>query len=66
MLIKEASIYAFLKGAKVIEAYPLIPTKNKVIPDVFAYYGMVNAFKNAGFKKVKQASENRLIMRLEY
>ena len=64
MLIKEASIYAFLKGAKVIEAYPVISTKNKMIPDLFAYYGLVNAFKKAGFKKVKQASENRVIMRL--
>jgi GNAT superfamily N-acetyltransferase len=64
MLIKEASKYAFLKGATVIEAYPVLSTKNKMIPDVFAYYGLVNAFKDAGFKKVKQASENRLIMRL--
>ena len=65
MLIKEASIYAFLKGAKVIEAYPVISIKNKMIPDVFAYYGLENAFKKAGFKKVKQASENRLIMRFD-
>jgi len=64
LLIKEASLYAFLKGAKAIEAYPLISTKNKMIPDVFAYYGLVNAFKKAGFKKIKKASENRLIMRL--
>ena len=64
MLIKEASIYAFSKGAKVIEAYPVISAKNKPMPDVFVYYGLVNAFNNAGFRKVKQASENRLIMRL--
>ena len=64
MLIKEASIYAFLNKAKAIEAYPVIATKDKMMPDVFVYYGLVNAFKDAGFKKVKQASANRLIMRL--
>ena len=64
MLIQEATLYAFLKGAKVIEAYPVISTKNKTMPDVFVYYGLVNAYKKAGFKKVKQASEHRLIMRL--
>ena len=64
ILIKEASMYAFSKGAKVIEAYPVISPKNKPMPDVFVYYGLVNAFNKAGFKKVKQASENRLIMRL--
>ena len=64
MLIKEASRYALSKGAKAIEAYPVISAKNKIMPDVFAYYGLASAFKKAGFKKVKQASEQRLIMRL--
>jgi len=64
VLIKEASAYAFSKGAHVIEAYPVISSANKFMPDVFAYYGLVSAFEKAGFKKIKQASEARLIMRL--
>jgi GNAT superfamily N-acetyltransferase len=64
MLIKEASAYAFLKGAKIIEAYPIISEKNKTMPDVFAYYGLSHAFNKAGFKKVRQVSDTRLIMRL--
>ena len=65
VLISEASKYAFLNGAGVIEAYPVISKKGKMIPDVFVYHGLVNAYKKAGFKKVKQPSETRLIMRLE-
>jgi GNAT superfamily N-acetyltransferase len=64
LLIKEAAAYAFLNKAKMIEAYPLVSKKNKIIPDLFAYYGLSSAFKKAGFKKVKQVSEKRLIMRL--
>jgi ribosomal protein S18 acetylase RimI-like enzyme len=64
LLITETSAYAFSHGAKIIEAYPLVSESNRMIPDLFAYYGLSNSFKKAGFKKVKQASEKRLIMRL--
>lgn len=63
-LIQEASSYAFEKGAQVVEAYPIVPKKDKM-PSAFAWVGFAHAFENAGFQKVAQPSETRLIMRLE-
>jgi len=62
-IISAASEYAFENGASIIEAYPILPKTNK-IPPAFAWVGFVNSFKKAGFNKVVQASENRLVMRL--
>ena len=62
-LIQEAAAYAFAKGARILEAYPIIPKKDKV-PPIFAWIGFVHAFEKAGFQKVAQPSETRLIMRL--
>ena len=62
-LIKTACNNAFIQGAKTIEAYPIIPKKDKM-PEVFAWVGFAKAYKNAGFKVVSQPSETRLIMRL--
>jgi len=63
-LIRAATNYAFEKGALVVEAYPIIPNKNKM-PPVFAWVGFVNSFLKAGVKKIKQPSDSRMIMRLE-
>ena len=62
-LIKTACNNAFNQGAETIEAYPIIPKKDKM-PDVFAWVGFSKAYKNAGFDVVSQPSETRLIMRL--
>jgi hypothetical protein len=62
VIISEAVNYAFQEGATVVEAYPVIP-KNKLMPDVFAYPGIPNAYIKAGFIVVHQPSESRLIMR---
>ncbi len=62
-LIIAASKYAFANGARIVEAYPLVPPADKPVPDLFAYHGLESAYKKAGFIKVKQASDNRLIMR---
>jgi len=62
-LVEEACKYAFKQGAKIVEAYPVIPPLNKNIPDLFAYYGLESAYQKAGFIKVKQASDSRTVMR---
>jgi RimJ/RimL family protein N-acetyltransferase len=62
-IISGAVDYAFKNGAFTIEAYPILP-KNSRMPSAFAWVGFVNAFKKAGFKKIKQVSKGRLIMRL--
>ena len=62
-LIKTACNNAFNQGAETIEAYPIIPKKDKM-PDVFAWVGFTKAYKNAGFEVIDQPSETRLIMRL--
>jgi GNAT superfamily N-acetyltransferase len=61
-MLKAAAEYARKKGAKIVEGYPIEPKKGKM-PDVFAYTGLVSAFKQAGFKEVLRRSETRPIMR---
>ncbi len=47
---------------KVIEAYPTIPTKEK-LPDSFAWIGLYKSFERAGFKIVDNTSKNRPMVR---
>lgn len=61
VIIKQAVDYAFRNGAKTVEAYPVI-SKNDKMPDVFAWTGIWKSYAKAGFKKVKQVSETKLIM----
>lgn len=51
-------------GATVVEAYPIIPKKDKV-PDVFAWVGFASAFEKAGFEVIDQRSETRVVMRFK-
>jgi GNAT superfamily N-acetyltransferase len=61
-LISAAADYAFGNGATNIEAYPIIP-KSK-LPAVFAWVGFVKSFEQAGFKKIVQVSDTRVLMQL--
>jgi GNAT superfamily N-acetyltransferase len=54
--------YAKEKGIKIIEAYPAIPTQEK-LPDTFAWIGLYASFKRAGFEIVDQTSINRPMVR---
>jgi len=63
-LLKAAAAYAKEQGAECLEGYPVIPKKG-LMPDVFAYTGIVSSFAAAGFKEVARRSETRPIMRLE-
>ena len=62
-LLKAAVDYAKKQSAKIIEGYPVEPKKNKM-PDVFAWQGIAEVFRRAGFKEVARRSETRPFMRL--
>lgn len=62
-LIQAAVDYAKQHGAKIIEGYPVEPKKDKM-PDVFAWQGLAEIFRRAGFKEVARRSETRPYMRL--
>jgi GNAT superfamily N-acetyltransferase len=61
-LLKGAIKYAKEKSIKIIEAYPTIPTQDK-IPDSFAWIGLYKSFERAGFRIVDRTSKNRPMVR---
>ena len=61
-LLKGAINYAKENSIKIIEAYPTIPTQDK-IPDSFAWTGLYKSFEQAGFKIVDRTSKNRPMVR---
>jgi GNAT superfamily N-acetyltransferase len=61
-LLKGAIKYARENGIKIIEAYPTIPTQDK-IPDSFAWIGLFKSFERAGFEIVDKTSKNRPMVR---
>jgi len=61
-LLKGVIKYAKENGIKIIEAYPSIPTQEK-IPDSFAWIGLFKSFERAGFQIVDRTSKNRPMVR---
>ena len=61
-LLKGAVEYAKSQGAMIIEGYPVEPKKESM-PDVFAWHGLAEPFRQAGFKEVARRSETRPFMR---
>ncbi len=61
-LLRAAVAYAKKKGARIVEGYPVEPKKSPM-PDVFAWIGLADAFRRAGFKEVLRRSPTRPIMR---
>ena len=61
-LLRAALRYAKSKGVRIVEGYPIEPRKARM-PDVFAFPGLVSAFRRAGFKEVARRSPTRPIMR---
>jgi Acetyltransferase (GNAT) family. len=61
-LLKGLVRYAKEKGIKIIEAYPTIPTQEK-LPDAFAWIGLYKSFERAGFEIVDRTSKNRPMVR---
>jgi GNAT superfamily N-acetyltransferase len=54
--------YAKKKKIKTLEAYPVMPTQEK-LPDAFAWIGFYKAFARAGFEIVDHTSKNRPMVR---
>jgi len=61
-LLKGVIRYARESGIKIIEAYPTIPTQEK-LPDSFAWIGLYKSFERAGFEIVDRTSVNRPMVR---
>jgi len=61
-LIKGVVQYASVNGIKIIEAYPTIPTQEK-LPDSFAWIGLFKSFERAGFDIADRKSKNRPMIR---
>jgi GNAT superfamily N-acetyltransferase len=61
-LLKGVIKYAKENGIKIIEAYPAIPTQDR-IPDSFAWIGLFKSFERAGFEIVDRTSKNRPMVR---
>lgn len=61
-LLKGVIRYAKENGIKIIEAYPAIPTKDK-LPDSFAWIGLYKSFERARFEIVDRTSKNRPMVR---
>ncbi|MES2777372.1 MAG: GNAT family N-acetyltransferase [Bacteroidota bacterium] len=61
-LLKGVTRYAKENGIKIIEAYPAIPTQEK-LPDTFAWIGLFKSFERAGFQIVDRTSKNRPMVR---
>lgn len=63
-LIRFAMEFAKSKKAKILEAYPIIPRKEKV-PDVFAWNGFYSTFMELGFSEVARRSETHPVVRID-
>ena len=61
-LLKGLVKYAKEKDIKIIEAYPTIPTQEK-LPDGFAWIGLYKSFERAGFEIVDKTSKHRPMVR---
>jgi hypothetical protein len=61
-MLKGVIKYAGEHGIKVIEAYPTIPTKEK-LPDSFLWIGLYKSFERSGFEIVDRTSKNRPMVR---
>jgi GNAT superfamily N-acetyltransferase len=61
-LLNGAIYYAAQHGARIVEAYPVEPKKERA-PDVFVYTGLASTFRKAGFVEVARRSDTRPMMR---
>ncbi|MCX6288126.1 MAG: GNAT family N-acetyltransferase [Bacteroidetes bacterium] len=61
-LLKGVIAYARKSRIKIIEAYPTIPTTDR-LPDSFAWIGLYKSFERAGFKIADRTSVNRPMVR---
>ncbi len=61
-LLEGVIAYARQQGISIVEAYPTIPTRDK-LPDVFAWIGLYKSFERAGFEIADHTSKSRPMVR---
>jgi N-acetylglutamate synthase-like GNAT family acetyltransferase len=61
-LLTGASAFAKSLGGEILEGYP-IETERQNFPAIYAWTGLANAFRKAGFTEVARHSPTRPIMR---
>jgi GNAT superfamily N-acetyltransferase len=61
-VLKGVISYAEQTGIKIIEAYPAIPTQDK-LPDSFLWIGLYKSFERAGFEIADRTSKSRPMVR---
>jgi GNAT superfamily N-acetyltransferase len=61
-LLRAAVDYVREKDGVIVEGYPVEPKTDRM-PDAFAWFGLVSAFRKAGFAECARRSETRPIMR---
>jgi GNAT superfamily N-acetyltransferase len=61
-LLKAAAKHVRQQGGKLIEGYPVVPSKNSM-PDAFAWTGLLASFEKAGFKECARPSATRRVVR---
>jgi GNAT superfamily N-acetyltransferase len=61
-LVRGAIEYVTAQGGRILEAYPVIPKKDRA-PAVFLFPGTPGPFLAAGFREVARRSEGRPILR---
>lgn len=61
-LLKAARKHVREHGGRILEGYPVLPTKGPIAP-AFAWTGIPSAFERAGFREVARRSPTRPIMR---
>jgi GNAT superfamily N-acetyltransferase len=61
-LLKSVVEYAKKENITALEAYPTIPTTDK-LPDAFLCVGLFKSFEKAGFRIVDRTSKNRPMVR---
>ena len=62
LLLRAACGFAAERGAKVLEGYPIEPSK-RPYPATYAWTGFAEVFRRAGFEEVARRSPTRPIMR---
>jgi GNAT superfamily N-acetyltransferase len=62
-LLRAAIGYVRTLGGRILEAYPVEPKGDKMIPAAFAWTGIPKAFESVGFSEVARRSPTRPIMR---
>jgi GNAT superfamily N-acetyltransferase len=62
LLLSSVLDYAKKEGGTIVEAYPVVPKKERA-PDMYLFTGLVSTFEKAGFVEVCRRSRLRPIMR---